>query len=340
MGECYVRMCDSERRASYKMSKIAVFFDAENVSAAVVPAIISFLSTKGDILFQRAYADWSVNSMQSWQNQISKMPIMAIQQFHHNQEQAVDKAVMMDAIELAIKHEDIEIFALAASDNGYYSLSLRLRELGKRVIGIGEKAKCKPIWINSCNEFAYFDELEEVDEDILLQSEKTNETNELGGFALEKFIERAFDSTRLYKDTNTVLLSQLWESILRQKPDFTVRDYGYKTALELIRSFSDKFKLSDDGKNQRTFFVEKITNEHAQRKNGIIKRIIGCYCIITSDNRSEDYFFYRNEINSEFKNEKLEKGMKVDFLVVKEPNPHAEDSKDKNGRVTDLKIIK
>ena len=47
------------------MSKIAIFFDAENVPSSKVPEIISFLSTKGDILFQRAYADWSIESTKS-----------------------------------------------------------------------------------------------------------------------------------------------------------------------------------------------------------------------------------------------------------------------------------
>ena len=125
------------------MSNVAVFFDAENVSAERVPEIIDFLSTKGEIVIQRAYADWSIENTKSWKEQISKTPIMAIQQFHHNQPQAVDKAIMMDAIETAIKREEIDIFALVASDNGYYSLSLRLRELRKKVIGIGEK-KCSP----------------------------------------------------------------------------------------------------------------------------------------------------------------------------------------------------
>ena len=237
-------------------------------------------------------------------------------------------------------HDDIDVFALVASDNGYYSLSLRLRELGKRVIGIGEKEKCKPIWVNSCNEFTYFEDLEEVDDDILLQSENKTDSNEFEDFAIEKFLEKAFDSTRLYKDTNTVLLSQMWESILRQKPDFTVKDYGYKTALEFISSFEDKFKISDDGKNQRTFFVEKIENINSKRMQGKIKRRIRCYCIIEADDKKGDYFFYQNEINPEYKKEKLEKGLKVDFLVVKDPNPSAENSKDKNGRATDLRIIK
>lgn len=321
------------------MSKIAVFFDAENVPSKKVPEIISFLSTKGDILFQRAYADWSIETTKSWQNQISKTPISAIQQFHHNQEQAVDKAVMMDAIELAIKHSDIDIFALVASDNGYYSLSLRLRELGKRVIGIGDKTKCSAIWINSCNEFTYFEDLEEVDEDILLETDEKTTESELEGFALEKFLEKAFDSTPFYKDTNTVLLSQMWESILRQKPDFTVRNFGKKNAREFIMSFEDKFLISDDGKPQKTFFVEKIESKNILRKTGVVKKRINAYRIISADDKTGDFYFYIKDINPEFKGYKVDKGEKVDFLVVKEPNPHGEDTKAKNGIATDLKII-
>lgn len=124
------------------MSKIAVFFDAENVSAEVVPGIISFLSKQGDVLYQRAYADWSSPNMKKWEKQISQTPITAIHQFHHKQEQAVDKVLMMDAVELAIEHDEIDIFAIVASDNGYHSLSRKLRNRGKKVIGVGDKGKC------------------------------------------------------------------------------------------------------------------------------------------------------------------------------------------------------
>ncbi len=323
------------------MSKLAVFFDAENVPAQKVPEIKDFLSTKGDVLFQRAYADWSIENTKSWKEQISKTPITAIHQFHHDEKQAVDKAIMMDAIELAIKHEEIDIFALVSSDKGYYSLSLRLRELGKKVLGIGEKNKCSPIWINSCNEFAYFEDLEESDDDILLEAESKGENDPavFETFPLEKFLEKSFDSTPFYKETNTKLLSQMWESVLRQKSDFNVRDYNHKTALELISSFNSMFKISDDGRNQRTFFVEKIENNSNQRKTGSVKRRIKNYRIIQADDKSGDYFFYMGDINKDFKHEKLEKGTKVEFLVSKEPAPNANNMKDKNGRACDLKVI-
>lgn len=316
--------------------KIAVFFDAENISANKVSLIIDSLSAKGDILFQRAYADWSIDNTKSWQDQLIKTPITAIQAFHHNEKQAVDKLIMMDAIEMAIKHNEINSFAIVASDNGYYSLALRLRELGKRVIGIGEKEKCNPIWIKACNEFIYIEDLDDKDEDVLLN----DKNSELNDFALEKFLESAYDKTPHYRDTNVKLVSQMWESIYRQKSDFNVKDYGVKTAIDLLKKYENKFQISDDDKNQRTFFVEKIENDNCQRKTGFINRRIKSYRIISADDGSGDYFFYMSDINKDFKEEKLDKGTKVDFLVVKEPNLQAIENKDKNGRATDVCVIK
>jgi hypothetical protein len=46
-----------------------------------------------------------------------------------------------------------------------------------------------------------------------------------------------------------------------------------------------------------------------------------------------------SEINKDFKNERLDKGTRVDFLVVKEPDLQAIENKDKNGRATDVIVI-
>lgn len=326
------------------MNKIAIFFDAENVPAKKVPNIISEIAKEGDILFQRAYADWSIPNTRSWKNQITKTPITAFQQFQHDQGQAVDKAIMMDAIELALKHEEIDTFVIVASDNGYYSLALKLRELGKKIIGLGEKPKCLPIWINSCNKFIYFEDLEEDDEDILLQKDISDKDQEiLGKFALESFLEKAYNSTPFYKETNTVLMSQLWESVLRMKPDFNIKDFNKKSVKELIESINF-FKLTDDGKPQRTFFVEKIEQETkddlSERKTGVVKRRIGRYRIISATDGSGDYFFYMSEINKNFKDKKVDKNCLVDFLVVKNPDPNSDEVKNKNGRAKDLRVIK
>ena len=99
------------------MPKIAVFFDSENVQSTKVPLLIDALSSKGDILFQRAYADWSIPNMESWKGLLNKIPITAIQQFHHGEKQAVDKLIIMDAIEMAIMHAEIRLIDMSLLSN-------------------------------------------------------------------------------------------------------------------------------------------------------------------------------------------------------------------------------
>ena len=320
------------------ISKIAAFWDAENVQASKIALVMDTLSSRGPILFQRAYADWSRPNMESWHKELNLSPITAIQQFHHDEKQAVDKLIIMDAIQMAIQYKEIDIFVIVASDNGYHILARRLRELGKYVIGIGEKSKCKPIWKKSCHEFLYFEDLEEQDENILLDENDKDEDVNLKRFSLEKFMEKAFDATRPYKNTNTVLLSQLWEAILHQKPDFNVKEYNMKSPRELIESLGHIFKLSDDGKPQKTFFVEKLeAKADANRKDGVIKRRIQNYRIIAANDGSGDYFFYMGEINPSYKDNKLEKGTKVRFQVAAMPGDDG--TSNGNGRATDVHVI-
>ena len=336
-----------------EMEKIAIFFDAENVSPEKVSPVISFLRKKGEVLFQRAYADWSMPNTSFWKDQLSKIPITAIQQFHEKSEdgkkdlkESVDKAIMMDCIEMAIKHEEITTFTLVTSDNGFFTLSLRLRELGKKVIGIGEKEKSHERWVSSCNEFSYFEDLEEIDDKIIIDSKSTEnekDIEEFQNFSLEKFLERVYATTSTYKDTNSVLLSQLWKSVLAEKPDFNVKNYNKKSPLEFIKSFKDRFKVFDDGKTPRTFFVEKIENptfESSLQKTGKIKRWIRSFGIIVADDKTGDYFFHKTDIDSNFKNEKFKKDMDVQFSVIKLPNQDAIETSEKNGKATDIKIKK
>lgn len=341
-----------------QISKVAVFFDAENVPASKVPSILRFSSGKGDIVLQRAYADWSIKNVKNWESQIFKSPITAIHQFHHNQQQAVDKTLMMDAIEIAIKHEEMNVFIIVSSDNGYHQLSLRLRELGKKVIGVGDKEKCNTLWIGSCNEFKYFAELEDEDTNILLDEEsdkqenssendeKTNDNEEqkaivteIKDFAIEKFIEKMYDATPRSNGTDTVVSNKLWETVLNNKPDFNVKNYGKENFVELLRDL-DIFEMQPDREWPQIYYIfKKGSNKSLQeRKRGKVKRRIDKYRII-EDEEGRNFFFYMTEINSDFRGEKLEVGTNVDFKVAKEPNPNGNTNRERNGRATDVKVV-
>lgn len=161
------------------MNKIAIFFDAENTPSTNVPKIISFLSSKGDIIFQRAYADWSMPNMKEWQSLIDKTPaITSVQQFHHNKiKNAVDYRIVMEASEMLVKNDDINTFVLVTYDSGFYYLVRHLRENGKQVFVVGEKAKkCKPDLREVCNAFYYVEDLptENKDSDSSSQDDESS----------------------------------------------------------------------------------------------------------------------------------------------------------------------
>ena len=118
--------------------KIAVFIDAENISAKYVKRILTNLENRGQILFLAAYADWSLpNHVKNWE----ATPINTIDCLHNNKEkQVVDKKIREDAEEMARQHPEIDCFCIVASDKGYSGLARLLRrKYGKFVLGIGEK---------------------------------------------------------------------------------------------------------------------------------------------------------------------------------------------------------
>lgn len=315
--------------------KITVLFDAENVTASFIPSILDFIQSEGDILIQRAYADWSFQGSKEWKSMLDRYPISAFQQFHHGEKQAVDKAIIMDAIELAIRHPEIDTFCIIASDAGYSPLALRLRELGKYVIGVGEREKTKKessLFIKSYNEFKYTDQLNVVEPELKLTDDDKKDNN-MDEFILAQFIEQAYNATP--KNDGIVLQSRLVESIKRQQPDFDYHDYKYTAWNKMFEALGFSVELDTDG---NTYRVIKQETEDEIFKEGEIFRIIGAYGIIKAENL--DYFFYKGSLLPQFRNEKIKKGDKVRFQVAKKPDNEAQKNRDKNGKAINIEILK
>lgn len=323
--------------------RIAIFFDAENISANHVTSILAKVKSYGDILIQRAYADWSIPNTSSWKNLVAKQPISVYQQFHNGETQVIDKTIIMDAIQIAIEHPEIDTFCIVASDKGYSNLALRLRELGKYVLGIGEEKKTKQdsLLVNACNEFLYIENLKTVDENILLDTndeEHDKETPDMAKFSLSRFISQAYDSTPKTKDGD-IMLSRLSESIKSFKPDFDYNDYGYKSFKAMIESFPDEYEIYDDGKPHPSFMVErKEIRDTDKTLEGRIHKIVRNYGIIRSSDGT-DYFFYAGDVLKQFHGIKLKKGMNVRFTVQKAPDENAPSRKDRNGRADKIEIL-
>ena len=157
--------------------------------------------------------------------------------------------------------------------------------------------------------------------------------------AIEKFIEKMYDATPRYNGTDTVVSNKLWETVLNNKPDFNVKNYGKENFVELLRDL-DIFEMQPDREWPQIYYIfKKGSNKSLQeRKRGKVKRRIDKYRII-EDEEGRNFFFYMTEINSDFRGEKLEVGTNVDFKVAKEPNPNGNTNRERNGRATDVKVV-
>lgn len=343
MGE-YKVMADKD--------KIAVFFDAENISSKNVPSIINWLSSIGDIVFQRAYADWSMPHTKSWREQIRKTPMTAIQQFHEKEEmpngdekdakdQAVDKAIMMDAIELALKHNEITKISIVASDNGYYSLALRLRELGKFIIGIGEKTKCKTLWVNSCNEFKYIEDIPDNNIAEFAEILENNAGSDVADFTISELLKE-YISNSIMEDDGSVMLANLGATIRRFQSDFSYSKYGCATLRELLEKYPTEFKIFPDDYTPPNYYVKKIEQAECKSGNerftGKISRWLGHFGFIKT-NEGKEFFFTIKNLLPESSDKKPKAKSDVEFSVVKEPDPYGKTTTEKNGRATDIKIL-
>ena len=118
-----------------KFQKLALLIDAENIALDKLESVIQEISAYGRIVIQRAYGDWSKESLKNWKDSLNRFGIKAEQQFNYTpKKNSADMALTIDALDLLNQS------------------SLYVREHGIYVIGIGEK-KTPEAFKKSCNEF-------------------------------------------------------------------------------------------------------------------------------------------------------------------------------------------
>jgi len=149
---------------------VAVFIDLENLAlgagedlpgqAGPIPykALELLVRDYGNATIRRAYADWSRPEFGRYQQSLAQNGITLIQvtRFGAQQKNAADILMAVDAMEVLITHPDVATFLLVAGDGDYSPLVQRLREWGKRVVGVGTKASASSRLVAVCSEYKYW----------------------------------------------------------------------------------------------------------------------------------------------------------------------------------------
>ncbi len=234
---------------SAQSPRVAVLIDCDNVSWQRGPAIIAEAATHGVLGVKRGYGDWGSNLLSGWRKHLTALAIQPIQQIAYVKGKgATDTALIIDAMDLLYSGQ-VDTFCLVASDSDYTRLAIRLREAGKRVVGIGQK-KTPSAFSNACDRFTFLellpvaDESEEPDPTSVhgTEGEESVEANAADQEAptaadelpsLREVLRSAVSSRS--EDDGWALLSNVGWHLVANHPTFDARNYGYARLGQLVR---------------------------------------------------------------------------------------------------------
>lgn len=158
--------------------KIALFIDADNISAKYGKLIIDTLQSRGEIFIRRIYGNWEKIFLRKWNEPILNYGLLAVQQMDFAAgKNATDMSLTIDAMDVLYQRQ-ATIFAIVSGDSDFTPLAVRLRERGVYVIGIG-KEQASASFRSACNEFIVLDSLD-------TENISADENPELSGEAEEK----------------------------------------------------------------------------------------------------------------------------------------------------------
>jgi uncharacterized protein (TIGR00288 family) len=247
--------------------RIALFLDYENLAIGARDAlgrtdfdfrpIADALAERGRVVVRRAYADWS--NFEADRRMLTRHQIELIeipQRMGLIRKNAADIKMAVDAIELCFERAYITTFVLGTGDSDFTPLVHKLRELNRRVIGVGIEASTSALLPPACDEFLFYERLEGVETPLRRGTTRGSRGRAVAPPAdvtdvpEDTAAPRPDDANLSALVTQTlaglertangpVLASMLKRTMLRKDPTFNEADYGFRGFGELLRHLSD-----------------------------------------------------------------------------------------------------
>jgi uncharacterized protein (TIGR00288 family) len=149
--------------------RLALFIDHENVAIGArdigyrfdIAPLTEALAERGRLVVRKAYADWNLfredrRGMVDGNVELIEIP----QRSDSVRKNAADIQMAVDAMELAFTRDFVSTFVIVSGDSDFTPLVGKLRELNKRVIGVGLKGSTSAMLPPACDEFLFYDRLE------------------------------------------------------------------------------------------------------------------------------------------------------------------------------------
>lgn len=266
--------------------RIALFMDFENLAIGAredlsgarfeMKPVSDALAERGRVVVRRAYADW--NLFEDSRRMLAEHHVEMIeipQRMGASRKNAADIKMAVDAIELCFERDYITTYVIATGDSDFTPLVHKLRELNRRVVGIGLRASTSAMLPPACDEFLFYETLDGVE---LPQRAARKPRREAApaqsqpkspdvGADLERLVTQTLSGLQR-SGSGVVLASSLKRALLRKDPTFSEADHGFRTFGELLRHLADRgvVDLAESGARgdpEVTFKASGGQDEHA-----------------------------------------------------------------------------
>jgi hypothetical protein len=257
--------------------RIALFLDYENLAIGAREALggLSFdlkpvldaLAERGRVIARKAYADWSAFDEDRRMLTRGHVELIEIpQRMGASRKNAADIKMAVDALEMAFERDYVTTFVICTGDSDLTPLVHKLRELNKRVIGVGIKDSTSALLPPACDEFLFYEQLDGVDVPAGAGRRRGSRGGRGGASKKaatqapapepepeeEPVEDRTADIDELAvrvaqtvaglqrSSDGTVLGSSVKRAMLRKDPTFSEAEYGFRAFGELLRHLAER----------------------------------------------------------------------------------------------------
>ena len=218
-----------------KNLNLAVLIDGDNIPSAHVKEMMEEIAKYGNPTIKRIYGDWTKPNLSKWKNLLLENAITPIQQYGYTTgKNATDSAMIIDAMDILYSGK-VSGFCLVSSDSDFTRLATRLREAGMQVIGIGEKKTPNP-FIVACDKFIYIEIIRNQTEKKEDPTEKEKVKDSLDKITHKDIKLIASTISDLSDDDGWAFLGDVGSLLLKKRPNFDSRNYGFEKLTPLIKS--------------------------------------------------------------------------------------------------------
>ncbi|MFX0094073.1 MAG: NYN domain-containing protein, partial [Candidatus Hodarchaeota archaeon] len=259
--------------------RVALFIDFDNIEIGLretfntkfdVGVVVSALSEIGRVIIRRAYGDWHRYS--SYRRALVEQGVELTERPTFGPDKnGGDIKLAIDALELALLHPDLEIFAIVSGDSDFLPLLQKLHHYNRRVVIISAEAFTSRLIIKNCDEFIRYERLADL-------------------ISVGKDIDEAFDllirSVNLLEDRGqeSYNMSRIKEQMNQLDPAFSEKDYGFSQFKKFLLQAEESriIKLKYHGSEQLVsiqLLKEKDEEEgpYSAEKFSIYLKKIGCH---------------------------------------------------------------